>query len=42
MKVKDAMHNGVEWVSPDTPLTELAKLMCDYESGAIPLERRIG
>jgi CBS domain-containing protein len=27
MKVKDAMHKGVDWVSPDTPVTELAKLM---------------
>ena len=26
MKVKDAMHKGVDWVSPDTPVTELAKL----------------
>jgi hypothetical protein len=24
MKVKDAMHKGVDWVSPDTPVTELA------------------
>jgi len=24
MKVKDSMHKGVDWVSPDTPLTELA------------------
>jgi hypothetical protein len=28
MKVKEAMHKGVEWVGPDTPVTELAKLMC--------------
>ena len=27
MKVKDVMHKGVNWVSPDTPVTELAKLM---------------
>ena len=27
MKVKDAMHKGVDWVSPDTPITEIAKLM---------------
>jgi hypothetical protein len=27
MKVKDAMHKGVDWVSPDIPDTELAKLM---------------
>ena len=27
MKVKEAMHKGVDWVSPDTPVPELAKLM---------------
>jgi CBS domain-containing protein len=27
MKVKEAMHKGVEWVGPDTPVTEIAKLM---------------
>ena len=37
MKVKDAMHKGVEWVSPDTPVVELAKLMCGYDIGAIPV-----
>ena len=37
MKVKDAMHKGVDWVSPDTPLTELAKLMRDHDVGAIPI-----
>jgi CBS domain-containing protein len=31
MKVKDTMHKGVDWVSPDTPVTELAKLMRDRE-----------
>ena len=37
MKVKDAMHKGVDWVSPDTPVTELAKLMCERDIGAIPI-----
>ena len=37
MIVKDAMHRGVNWVSPDTPVTELAKLMCDHDVGAIPI-----
>jgi len=37
MKVKDAMHKGVDWVGPDTPVTELAKLMCDHDIGAIPI-----
>ena len=45
MKVKDAMHKGVDWVSPDTPVTELAKLMCEHDIGAIPIgeeDRLIG
>lgn len=37
MKVKDAMHKGVDWVSPDTPITELAKLMREHDIGAIPI-----
>jgi CBS domain-containing protein len=45
MKVKDAMHKGVAWVSPDTPVSELAKLMCENDIGAIPIgenDRLIG
>jgi CBS domain-containing protein len=45
MKVKDAMHKGVEWVGPDTPVTELAKLMRRHDVGAIPIgenDRLIG
>ncbi|HEY2530610.1 MAG TPA: CBS domain-containing protein [Xanthobacteraceae bacterium] len=37
MKVKDVMHKGVDWVSPDTPVPELAKLMRDRDVGAIPI-----
>ena len=37
MKVKDAMHKGVDWVSPETPVTELAKLMCEHDIGSIPI-----
>ena len=37
MKVKDAMHKGVEWVSPDTPVIELARLMSKHDIGAIPI-----
>ncbi len=37
MKVKQAMHEGVEWRSPDTPLFELARIMRDEEIGAIPI-----
>ena len=45
MKVKEAMHKGVNWVSPDTPVTELAKLMREHDIGAIPIgenDRLIG
>jgi len=45
MKVKEAMHKGVDWVSPDTPVTELSKLMCDHDIGSIPIgedDRLIG
>ena len=45
MKVKEAMHKGVDWLSPDTPVTELAKLMREHDIGAIPLgenDRLIG
>jgi CBS domain-containing protein len=45
MKVKDAMHRGVEWLGPDTPVTEIAKLMCDNDIGAVPIgenDRLIG
>jgi len=37
MKVKDAMHKGVDWVNPDTPVLELAKLMREHDIGAIPI-----
>ena len=37
MKVKDAMHKGVDWVNPDTPVVELARLMREHDIGAIPI-----
>ena len=37
MKVQTAMHKGVEWVGPDTPVTELAKLMLQHDVGSIPI-----
>jgi CBS domain-containing protein len=37
MKVKEAMHKGVDWVDPDTPVTDLAKLMQQHDIGAIPI-----
>jgi CBS domain-containing protein len=37
MKVKDVMHKGVDWVSPDTPVAEIAKLMQAHDIGCIPI-----
>ncbi len=37
MKVKDAMHKGVEWVPPTTPISKLAELMNKHDIGAIPV-----
>jgi CBS domain-containing protein len=45
MKVKEAMHKGVDWVGPDTPVTDLATLMRQHDIGAIPIgenDRLIG
>jgi CBS domain-containing protein len=45
MKVKDAMHKGVDWVGPDTPVIEIAKLMRAHDIGSIPIgenDRLIG
>jgi CBS domain-containing protein len=45
MKVQMAMHKGVEWVSPDTPVAEIARLMRKHDIGAIPIgknDRLIG
>jgi CBS domain-containing protein len=45
MKVKEMMHKSVEWVSPDTPVTAVAKKMTQYDIGAIPVgenDRLIG
>jgi CBS domain-containing protein len=37
MKVKEMMHKGVKWASPDTPITAIAKKMKQYDIGAIPV-----
>jgi CBS domain-containing protein len=37
MKVKSAMHKGVDWVGPDTPISEIAKLMRQNDIGSIPI-----
>ena len=45
MKVKEAMHKGVDWVDPDTPVIDLARLMRQHDIGAIPIgenDRLIG
>jgi CBS domain-containing protein len=45
MKVKDAMHEGVTWVGPETSVQELARAMRDEGIGSIPVgenDRLIG
>ena len=45
MKVREVMHKGVDWVDPDTPVIDLAKLMRQHDIGAIPIgenDRLIG
>src|SRR6516225_8010152 len=45
MKVKNSMHKGAHWVSPDTPVTTLAQMMREQDIGAIPIgenDRLIG
>src|SRR5262249_55243701 len=45
VEVKDAMHKGGDWVSPRQPVTQIAKLMCEHDIGAIPIgenDRLIG
>lgn len=37
MKVKDAMHRDAKWVSPETPVSEMAKMMKDLDIGALPV-----
>jgi CBS domain-containing protein len=37
MKIKEMMHKGVEWVSPETPVTALAKKMLQHDVGALPV-----
>ena len=45
MKVKKAMHEGVQWVEPMTSVKEIARLMRKHDIGAIPIgenDRLIG
>ncbi len=36
-KVAEAMHVGVDWVAPDTRLSEVALLMREKDVGAVPV-----
>jgi len=45
MKVNEVMHDGVTWVSPSTPLMELARKMQSEDVGSLPVgenDRLIG
>jgi CBS domain-containing protein len=45
MKVKNAMHKNAEWVSPETPIAQVAKKMKDLDIGSLPVgenDRLIG
>lgn len=37
MKVSEAMHKGVEWVTPDTSLVEVARRMKKFDVGSLPV-----
>ena len=37
MKVKRAMHKGAMWISPETPILEIAKTMQEHDNGALPV-----
>ncbi len=37
MKVKDAMHKGVQWVAPDLSLHAIAQQMQKFDVGAVPV-----
>ncbi|GHD98621.1 inosine-5-monophosphate dehydrogenase [Defluviimonas sp. 20V17] len=45
MNVSEAMHKKAQWVSADTPVTEIARLMAKGDIGAVPVgknDRLIG
>lgn len=45
MKVRDAMHKGVEWCESSIPIVDIARLMADMDIGAVPIgenDRLIG
>lgn len=37
MQVKEAMHKGVYWVDPTTPISDIARLMKEHNIGCLPV-----
>lgn len=37
MQVKEAMHRGVYWVDPTTPISDIARLMKEHNIGCLPV-----
>ncbi len=37
MRVKEAMHTGATWCTPDTPLVDVARIMRDEDIGCLPI-----
>lgn len=37
MNIKKAMHKGAKWVSPNTPVSEVAALMKKEDIGSVPV-----
>ena len=37
MKVKTAMHRGVQWFAPNTPILDIARAMKAGDIGAVPI-----
>jgi CBS domain-containing protein len=37
MEIEKAMHRGVDWVSADTPIREIARMMKTDDIGAVPV-----
>lgn len=37
MKISEAMHHQADWVSADTPISDVAKMMVKDDVGAIPV-----
>ena len=37
MKVSEVMHSGVNWVTPNAKLAEIAKIMSENDIGAVPV-----